>query len=133
MHGRHFLALGRGHVLGLDGRVEAAGGDVPFTLLPAIGGSSGLRGYLEGRWRDRWLWAAQGEWRFPIAWRLRAAVFGGVSGVAPSLARLGETRARPAGGLGLRFRLTSTGLDVRGDFAVGEDGAFTYLTIGEAF
>lgn len=130
---RRFVPLGGGHTVGIHARVDAAGGDVPFTLLPRVGGASGLRGYYEGRWRDRFLWSTQSEWRFPIAWRLRGTVFGGVAGVAPSLARIDDTRARPAGGLGLRMRVTSTGLNVRADVALGEDGPFTYLTIGEAF
>jgi outer membrane protein assembly factor BamA len=133
LEARRFTPLGGGHVLGVDVAAKAAAGDVPFTLLPRLGGARGLRGYYDGRWRDRCLWSTQAEWRFPIAWRVRGTAFAGVAGVAPSLARVGETRPRPAGGVGLRFRLTSTGLNVSGDVAFGEDGPLTYLTIGEAF
>ena len=130
---RRFLPLGGGQVLGLEARLDLAGGDVPFTLLPRLGGPRGVRGYYEGRWRDRWLWSGQAEGRFPVAWRLQGTAFAGVAGVAPSLPRLGDSRPRPAGGLGLRVRLTRTGLHLRLDLAAGQDGPAGYVTLGEAF
>jgi hypothetical protein len=98
-----------------------------------LGGARGLRGYYEGRWRDRLLWSSQAEWRFAIVWRLEGTVFAGVGGVAPSRRRSCDTRPRPAGGAGLRLRVTSTGLHLRLDVATGQDGPAGYLTLGEAF
>ena len=131
--GLTFLPLGGHQALGLEAHLEAAGGDVPFTLLPTIGGPLGLRGYEAGRFRDRFLWSTQAEWRFPLAWRFAGTLYGGVAGVSPGLGRIGETRPEPAGGAGLRFRLTSTGLNIRLDLAAGREGGLFYATLGEAF
>ena len=106
---RRFLPLGGGQVLGLEARLDLAGDDVPFTLLPRLGGPRGLRGYYEGRWRDRWLWSGQAEWRFHLAWRVEGTVFAGVAGVAPSLSRLGDSAPAPPAGSACGFASPAPG------------------------
>ena len=91
---RQFLPLGRGRVLGLDGFVEGAHGDPPFTLLPNIGSNHFLRGIREGRFRDRLDWAAQAELRVPVHGPLSATAFAAAGAVA---ARLGTSRSRRRG------------------------------------
>ena len=44
----------------------AAGQEVPFYLLPTLGGSTTLRGFLDDRFRDRDLLLFNAEYRFPI-------------------------------------------------------------------
>ncbi|MFP8874166.1 MAG: BamA/TamA family outer membrane protein, partial [Myxococcota bacterium] len=39
-------------------------GSMPFYLLPALGGTHTLRGFVDGRWRDRAAWQAAAEYRF---------------------------------------------------------------------
>jgi hypothetical protein len=128
---RTYLSPAPGHVLALGARADAATGATPFTLLPGIGGSKLLRGYIDGRWRDRATLVGRAEWRFPIAGRFRGVVFGGAGAVGPSFAALGPARA--AGGAGLRFRLTESGANLRGDVAYGADGVQVYFLTLEAF
>ena len=130
---RAFFGLLPRHVLGLQGRVEVAHGDAPVTILPNVGGNDTFRGYVDGRYRDRLGWSAQAEWRFPVVWRLRGAVFAGAGYVARNPAELWSAAPRLAAGAGLRFRLTSTGASVRVDGAYGRDGAQLYFLTLEAF
>jgi hypothetical protein len=62
------------------------------------------------------------------------AVFGGVGEVAPSLGEFQSDHLLPAGGGGLRFKISKKyKLNVRLDFAQGKDGHTFSMGIGEAF
>jgi outer membrane protein assembly factor BamA len=130
---RQFLPLGTNVVLGIAGHAELAHGSVPFTLLPRVGGDTNLRGYYEGRWRDRLLYSGQAELRVPVAGRFGGVVFAGLSDVAARPSEFGTRTLRPAAGVGARFRLTDDGVNVRLDAGVGQEGANVYFNLGEAF
>jgi len=130
---RRFLPLGTASTVALRASLKGAGGDVPVLLLPALGGRERLRGYYEGRVRDRLAASAQGEVRFPVWRRLGAVAFGEVGQVAPRLGDLTSVRPEMSAGAGLRFRLGEEAARIRVDFAVGRKGSGLYLTIGEAF
>lgn len=132
LDGRLFLPLGGALVLGLTGRLELAHGAVPFTLLPRLGGDK-LRGYYEGRWRDRLLYTGQAELRFPVAGRLGGAAFAGLSDVARDPSAFRARTIRVAGGAGVRYRLTGDGLNIRLDAGAGGEGLAVYFALGEAF
>jgi hypothetical protein len=51
-------------VVAVRARIEQLAGDIPFYGLPTLGGSKDLRGFIDGRFRDRSLWLAGLEWRF---------------------------------------------------------------------
>lgn len=131
---RHFLSLGRGAVLGLGALLESATPETPFSLLSKIGSTRYLRGIREGRFRDEVAWAAQAELRLPLPHRFAAALFGAVGDVGPSLWELRADTIKPAGGVGLRYRLTDQGANLRADVAVsGEAGVEFYVLLLEAF
>ncbi|NIP57024.1 MAG: BamA/TamA family outer membrane protein [Gemmatimonadetes bacterium] len=76
---------------------RGSGEGVPFTHLPALGGSETLRAYEWGRFRDRDLVAVTAEWRWEI-WRdlrergrVEACVFWEEGGVARRLDELDGT------------------------------------------
>ncbi len=133
LEGRKFLPLGRGRVLGLAGFVDQASDDTPFTLLPKIGSVRFLRGWREGRFRDRLAWAAQAELRLPLLNRIFGAAFGAVGDVARNLGALRADTLKAAGGIGLRYRLTDAGVNLRLDLAASRDGPEVYLILLEAF
>jgi hypothetical protein len=134
LEGRTFLPLGRGRVLGAAAFVETASDETPFTLLPKLGSTRFLRGWREGRFRDRFAWAAQAELRLPLATRVYGAAFGAFGNVGRDLGSLRAANTlKVAGGLGLRWRLTEDGANVRLDFAVSEAGPEVYLLLLEAF
>ncbi len=109
-------------------------GKTPFFLLPQIGGSKRLRGYPDGKYRDRYLIAAQAEWRFPLFWRFKGVLFGATGTV---FGTPGEAlHWRPEGGAGLRIEFDrKQHLHIRIDYGIGAgaDNSGFYLTFGEAF
>lgn len=131
---RYLPVVGR-QVLAVQGVVRSTSGDVPFHLLPRLGGQDVLRGTLEGRYRDRQMVAAQAEYRVHVWRRIGAAGFVGAGQVAPRLADLALDALHPSIGAGVRFLLDpQEGTNLRVDFGYGRDQATgLYITIGEAF
>ena len=94
-------------------------GDLPFFSLPALGGSDTLRGFIEGRFRDRASWHLVGEYRFwvlprgfriPFTKALRVervglALFGETGSVDDDWWGLFGSKVRASGGVGLRLTL----------------------------
>lgn len=131
---RGYFPVARTHVVALQALAVASSGQPPFDQYPQLGGESLLRGYFQGRYRDRSLLAFQGEYRLPLFWRLGLAGFAGIGQVAPDFGGFGLDRFWVAGGAGLRFLLAKReGLNIRMDFAFGEGSSGFYLSFGEAF
>ena len=106
--------------------------DAPFFLFPAFGQGSDLRGYQTGTYRDRFLFAAQAEYRHRFTSRLGAVAFAGVGTVAPDLFEWGTTL--PSVGFGARIVLApKNDVCLRIDYAWGRDESIYYVGIGEAF
>lgn len=131
---RAFLPLD-GHILAGRITAHAALGNPPFYDLPALGGSNLMRGIFAGRFRDRRMAAAQGEYRSPLLiWRLSAVAFGSLGVLGPSLDEIALDHAKWATGGGVRLLLSrKRNLNLRLDYGVSEDDHGFYLSIGEAF
>jgi hypothetical protein len=131
----YFPLLSR-QVVALRAVGMASSGTPPFDLLPQLGGDALLRGYFQGRFRDRQLMAFQGEFRTPVWWRFGAVGFASVGQVADVWGDMGFDRFKLAAGGGIRFEISrQEGLNLRADYGWGFDvgsGGF-YLSIGEAF
>ncbi len=131
---RSYHRLLRDHVIALQAVAELTGGDVPLRELPRLGGESLLRGYYDGRFRDKTMVALQTEYRFPIVWRFGGVVFAGVGQVAETPADLSLDSLKVAGGAGLRFLVETTQhVNLRIDFGQSLDGNGFYLQVTEAF
>lgn len=122
-------------VLALNASAAGSAGDVPFWAIPSVGaGRYGLRGYTQGRYRDRLVTTLQGELREHRAGRWGATVFGGIAQVAPAFDELRNAQVLPAAGLGLRFQLTREyPMHLRADYAWGKNESLFYFSVGEAF
>jgi hypothetical protein len=122
-----------GHTLATNAVFTTMSGDPPFQDLALLGGTKKMRGYIEGRFRDRALWLLQAEYRAPLFWRLGAVAFGSVGSVGPTVSELGQPHF--AYGLGIRFLLSKADhVNVRLDIAADEQfNLLPYLTVGEAF
>jgi hemolysin activation/secretion protein len=122
-------------VLALNGFVDFLSGDVPFQQLALIGGPRKMRGYFEGRFRDKNLWMFQAEYRWPIKGIFGMTFFANAASVAPDLNTLLSEQVHFAGGLGLRIRLSKEDkVNLRVDLGINEEGqVFPYFTVGEAF
>jgi hypothetical protein len=129
---RHFFPLPHDRALGVDAYTERADGDPPFTLLPKLGSTRYMRGIREGRYRDRVDWAFQSELRTPVWRRVSAVAFGSVGDVASSYGALTLDTLKVAGGVGLRYRLTDQGANLRLDLAASQFGLQLYVLVLEA-
>ena len=107
--------------------------DAPFFILSTFGGSTDLRGYPGGRYRDRMMYALQTEYRWQVNDRWIMTGFAGFGEVADSISDFGGDLL-PAAGIGARFVISEKHrVALSADFAVGDDGAEFYFGVGEAF
>lgn len=124
------------HVLALQGKALLTNGDVPFSELAKLGGKEIMRGYLEGRYRDKQYFQLQAEYRVNLVGRFGATTFAGMGNVMPKLSEFDPSEIKAAVGFGLRFNINRKDpANVRIDFGYGfEPGAKgVYITFGEAF
>ena len=122
-------------VLATNANAAGASGDAPFYALPSVGaGRFGLRGYTQGRYRDKVMTTVQAELRFHTRGRFGATVFGGFGQVAPTAGEIFEAEVLPAGGMGVRLQLTrGQPIHLRFDYAWGRDGGLSYFGVTEVF
>lgn len=99
-----------------------------------MGGSYVMRGYFEGRFRDKSLLVFQAEYRMPLFWRLGAVGFVGVGNVAEKFSQLDLGNLKSAYGIGLRFLFDrKERIQLRMDIGWGKNSSGFYFSIFEAF
>ncbi|PJJ47809.1 BamA/TamA family outer membrane protein [Hymenobacter chitinivorans] len=134
---RHYQALGPSSktILATQLVGQFQSGHVPFRELANLGGDKILRGYYEGRYRDRQLVALQAELRRPLFWRFNGAIFGSLGQVGNTVGDLGRNSLKATGGAGIRFKYNRRDrLNIRFDYGLARDGSTGfYFSIGEAF
>lgn len=110
-----------------------AGDDAPFYDICSFGSQSDLRGYVQGQYRDRSMFAIQTEYRRSFG-RFGVVAFAGVGAVAPDFGSISGEELLPAGGVGVRYLASRKyGVNVGVDYAWGEDSQALYFRVGEAF
>lgn len=130
---RTFIGLPRGHVLALQAFGEWTTGEPPIELLPALGGPERLRGYFQGRYRDKMYVMTQAEWRAPLFWRLSGALFAAAGDVFAGPSDIGAGHIKAGAGGGLRLNVGKPlPLNIRLDVAYAAGSVGVYLVIGEA-
>ncbi|RFZ83236.1 polymerase [Mucilaginibacter terrenus] len=134
-----FFKLSKRFVLGFDVQEQSTtGAQSPFYLLPALGSDEMMRGYYNGRFRDRNLLAAQTELRYRLSDRFGIVGFAGTGQVFNKTFSFDEFKPNYGGGLRYFFD-TEKGLSIRVDYGVGEKRAGEsrqsgfYVGLGEAF
>lgn len=111
------------------------GGQPPFYGNCIYGTNNELRGYVAGRYLDRYMTATQLEYRLTLPKRFGAVAFGGIGEVVPG----GNQAFRisqflPSVGGGARFELSKQyHVNLRVDVAQGKDGHTWSVGVGEAF
>ena len=135
-----YASLTKNQILAFRGMGCAATGDhVPIYDLCMFGTFNDLRGYTAGRYQDRRMFATQAEYRLTLPFkgfvgRFGAVAFGGVGGVASTFSDMSWGDLLPAGGGGIRFRLTKEAkVNFRIDYGVGRNGHTLSMGLGEAF
>jgi hypothetical protein len=117
----------------------ATGDHVPIYDLCLFGTGADIRGYTAGRYQDRRMFATQAEYRLnmppkKILQRFGLVFFGGFGGVAAKYSQIGWEDLLPAGGGGIRFRLTNKErVNFRVDYGIGRVGHTFSMGIAEAF
>lgn len=128
-----YLPMREHDVLALRGYFRTTGGDAPFFILSTFGGSADLRGYPSGRYRDKMMYALQGEYRWQVNDKWILTGFGGFGEVAPEASEFGNDFL-PAVGLGARYVVSQKHrVSLSFDVAQGKDGTEYYFGVGEAF
>ncbi|WP_345248152.1 BamA/TamA family outer membrane protein [Nibrella saemangeumensis] len=132
---RKFIPLHRRQVLALQAYGYFTAGEVPLRSLASLGGATNMRGYYDGRYRDKNQLVFQSEYRVPLFWRLGAVVFANAGNVAGRLDELNLHNVKYSYGGGLRFALNKTErLNIRVDYGIGQGTSRGfYFQLGEAF
>ena len=114
------------------------GGQSPFYMLPALGDDEIMRGYFNGRYRDRNYTAAQTELRYRISDRLGVVGFIGIGTVYHISFDLSQLKPNYGGGVRYFFDVQK-GLSASIDYGLGEQRpgevrqSGLYIRLGEAF
>ena len=94
-------------VLSLHGVVQTAfnkdGQEIPFFMLPSVGGGSTLRGYSSWRFRDQNSLVVQAEWRIMVNRFIDTAVFYDAGKVTSRTSDLDFNGLKNDYGFGVRF------------------------------
>jgi outer membrane protein assembly factor BamA len=131
---RQYVAVAPDHVIAVHAYGSFARAFPPFYELPALGGQNRMRGYYQGRFRDKNYVAGQIEYRAYLWWRLGAVAFFGLGDVGAGTRDLKIRDAKKSYGFGLRFKFNQKEkVNLRVDFGFGKDTNGVYFGIEEAF
>ena len=135
-----YAQLSEHQVFAFRGMGCAAAGDrIPIYDLCLFGAMNDLRGYTVGRYQDRRMFATQAEYRFMFPargflGRFGVVAFAGFGGVDRKFSDIGFSDLLPAGGGGIRFRLTKKNpINFRVDYGIGKVGTTLNMGVMEAF
>jgi outer membrane protein assembly factor BamA len=128
-------SLAKGQVLAYNLYACLTGGQPPFYGNCIYGTNNELRGYIAGRYLDRYMVATQLEYRLALPRRLGLVAFAGLGEVLPGGNQpFRTTNFLPSGGGGGRFELSERyHVNLRVDFAQGKDSHTWSIGVGEAF
>lgn len=133
---RKYIRLGARQVLALQlYSFNNTGHEVPVRSLAAFGGSSRMRGFYEGRYRDFNQLMVQGEYRRHLSGRFGMVLFAGTGSVASAWKEYALNDLRYSAGAGVRIALDEKErLNLRIDYGTGGGkNSGLYLQLGEAF
>ena len=133
---RKFYALAPKQVLALQlYSFSNLGSEVPIRSLASFGGSNSMRGYYDGRFRDKGQLVLQAEYRWHIKGRFGLVAFGGAGDVGHTLIDFQLRELKYSYGTGLRFALNKREkLNLRFDYGFGTShNKGFYIQLGEAF
>ena len=135
MDARKYFSFNK-KVLALQGYYSGNFGDeIPIRSIATLGGSNRMRGYYEGRYRDKQVFVFQSEVRLPVYKRFGAVVFGSLGDVGKTINDFSLSDLKYSYGGGLRFAVNKTEkLNIRIDYGIAGNGSSgLYFQLGEAF
>ena len=123
----------KGAILAEDVRTKFNFGNPSWAMMSLLGNSNTMRGYYEGRYRDKHKMEAQVELRQHVWKRNGIVVWAGVGTVFPKFSALRSKHILPNVGLGYRWEFKKN-VNVRLDYGFGKSGQSGFLfNINEAF
>lgn len=130
-----YWSITKHQVLAYNGFACVTGGQPPFYGNCIYGTNNELRGYVAGRYLDRYMVATQLEYRLALPKRFGVVGFGGLGEVVPGGNQPFRTKNfLPSGGGGVRFELSKKyHVNLGVDFAQGKDSHTWSIGVGEAF
>jgi outer membrane protein assembly factor BamA len=108
------------------------GQEVPFHMLPTLGGSEDLRGYEDFRFRDRNRVVVNAEYRWEAFSGLDVALFADAGQVAPHARDLRLRDMKTSAGFGFRFN-TAKSVFYRIDVGFSQEGTRVSMKFGNVF
>ena len=122
-----------GAILAGDLRTMLNFGNPSWGMMALLGNSNSMRGYYEGRYRDKHKIEAQLELRQHVWRRNGVALWVGAGTVFPKFSQLRADRILPNYGIGYRWEFKKN-VNVRLDYGFGKSGQSGFLfNINEAF
>jgi hypothetical protein len=107
-------------------------GDTPWGLMATLGSSYSMRGYYEGRYRDKCAMDAQIELRQHVWKRNGVAVWAGAGTIFPEFSAFTPKHILPNYGFGYRWEFKKR-VNVRLDLGFGKHQTGFIFNINEAF
>jgi len=131
---RKYVSLKPNKIVAFQVYFQTAAGFPPFYELPALGGQRIMRGYYQGRYRDKTLAAAQTEYRGHIWRRFGFVAFAAVGDVGSNLSAVQIRELKTSLGGGLRFKFNQAeNVNLRADVGWGRGTSGVYFGLEEAF
>lgn len=123
----------RGATLAEDIRSTLNFGSPSWGMMAQLGGSNSMRGYYEGRYRDKHKIEATVELRQHIWKRNSLTAWVGAGTIFPKFSQMRMRQVLPNCGLGYRWEFKKN-MNVRLDYGFGKKGQSSFLfNINEAF
>lgn len=122
----------KGGVLAMELHTLFNYGDVPWTMMAQVGVLGRMRGYYEGRYRDRNIMEGQVELRQHIKGRNGIALWVGLANVFPNFGHIYLEQTLPNYGIGYRWEFKKR-VNIRFDMGFTNDKPNFTFNINEAF
>lgn len=128
-----YQRLGKGTVLAEDIGASLNFGNPSWGMMAELGGTHSMRGYYEGRYRDKHSLEATVELRQHVWKRNGIVVWVGAGTIFPKFSALRSKQILPNAGVGYRWEFKKN-VNVRLDYGFGKSGQSGFLfNINEAF
>ena len=128
-----YQRLGKGTVLAEDIGANLNFGNPSWGMMAELGGTHSMRGYYEGRYRDKHSLEATVELRQHVWKRNGIVVWVGAGTIFPKFSALRSKQILPNAGVGYRWEFKKN-VNVRRDYGFGKSGQSGFLfNINEAF
>lgn len=133
LHTSGYVPLWKGATLAADFRTLLNFGNPSWAMMALLGDSYSMRGYYEGRYRDKHKIETQIELRQHVWRRNGIVLWAGAGTVFPKFSEMRMSHVLPNYGVGYRWEFKKN-VNVRLDYGFGKAGQSSFIfNINEAF